>query len=161
MISENTTQIRGHLISEFGFDLLESPRFIEAWLCEKCNLTQTSEYQKTYDATHVNGAKVEIKSSKRTFRNHKRNPFYAYVFSSLQGVTNQGKGAHLFVLVGINNGDLRFWIVPSQAIGKRGRVEIQVTNIKYEGAGKWQKYEVDSDSLIERIDQVAKECLAT
>ncbi len=147
--------VRSRVLIETGFDLYASPRFIEHLICSECNLKPTT-HTSPHDALHADGFKIEIKSSiladkvvratSTSGRKHvyNRSRFY---FDCLQGVGGKGKGVHVYVLVGIHEGQLSFFVIPNSALKGKKTVEIFPDERVYRNSEKWLNYEVSFEDL--------------
>jgi hypothetical protein len=149
MINPETESARQILLRQFDFDIFTSPMFIEAFICKSCGFTQTKK-QVTYDATSQEGLKIEIKHSALILSDAPSKGKY-FAFHALQGTTNKGKSADVFVLVGYADERLRFFVVPAHIIGKRKNITIQIQERLYRNTGKWLNFEVTFSQLADAV----------
>lgn len=122
---------RRFVLEQIGFDLYQSPRFIEYFVCRIAGLNQTAKTVK-WDGVDENGVKIEIKHAviiRGKKFNVKQRYSYSYsyfCFSALQGTRRKGKGVDVFVMVGYDFETLRFFVIPATIVGKRRTIEILI-----------------------------------
>ena len=127
------------LLDCLGFDLFASPRFAEHLVCYLANLIQTP-HGELWDGTTNEGKKVEVKYA--TAKRYPNKGDY-FVFSGLHGDSSEGKGADVFVLVGNDDGKLRFFVLASCRVEVYPKQAwIPLGGGSYEKTQMWFRYEV-------------------
>lgn len=152
---------RRFVLEQTGFDLYQSPRFIEYLVCRVAGLNQTAKTVK-WDGVDANGVKIEIKHAvviTGTKRKGKEYLNSRFCFAGLQGTRRTGKEADVFVLVGYDFTTLRFFVIPATIVGKRRMIDIFIGERLYRNTGKWLNYETAIHDLSMAISQAAHQNL--
>ena len=156
-------EIRNALLKSIGFDLYQSPRFIECMVCHLGELQQTSK-QEVYDGETENGIRVEIKHSNivSTTRCDGK-PRRYFRWEKLQGTSGLGKDADVYVLVGFDDlDDMRpftFLVIPALVVGNRTNITLSLDERIYRGSNEWAEFGCHIDCLHETIRLVMMESL--
>lgn len=143
--------IRNHVLQQVGFDLFADPLFMEHAVCRMLGVVLTDK-QSLYDCI-VNDMRVEIKHSNLSNGGVYRSLFRGKSFhwQSLNGTTQKGKGADVYVFTGydLDENRMLFFVIPGEVIGKRAGIKLYKKHL--EKGNLWGTYLTDPDQLLKAI----------
>ena len=163
-IATAAEEARQIVLEKTGFDLYESPRFATHLVCQLADL-DGSEQSAQWDAVHPSGLKVKVvhavavldkvfrvKTSTGTPRTSQHSYFH---FRRLQRARHASPRADVYVLVGYDQEQLRFFVVPGMAIGKRRAIKLFLDAQNRNNSSRWLQYETTAQDLGAAIGTIA------